>query len=113
MSDEPVTLINLFKVKPEKQEALITLLKQNTDTVIRTLPGWKATRLIAAKDGATVVISSEWESPEAIDAMRGDPRMKAYVPKILELASFESTIGSAVMSETRQARTPQEESLLA
>jgi quinol monooxygenase YgiN len=112
MSDEPVTLINLFKVNPEKQEALITLLKQNTDTVIRTLPGWKATRLIAAKDGASVVITSEWETAAAVEAMRSDPRMKAYVPKILELASFESTIGSAVMSETRQGRTHQQESLL-
>jgi len=30
-------------------------LKQNTDTVVRTLGGWKTTRLIAAKDGAGVV----------------------------------------------------------
>ena len=51
MSDESVILINLLKVKPEKRDALIALLKQNTDTVIRTLPGWKTTRLIAAKDG--------------------------------------------------------------
>ena len=39
MSDEFVILINLLKVKPEKRDALIALLKQNTDTVIRTLPG--------------------------------------------------------------------------
>ena len=51
MSDESVILINLLKVKPGKQDALIALLKQNTDTVVRKLPGWKTTRLIAAKDG--------------------------------------------------------------
>jgi antibiotic biosynthesis monooxygenase (ABM) superfamily enzyme len=43
-------------VKPRKQDALIALLKQNTNTAVRTLPGWKTTRLIAAKDGAGVVI---------------------------------------------------------
>ena len=102
MSDESVSLINLLKVKPGKQEALIALLQQNTDNVIRTLPGWKTTRLIAAKDGAGVVIYSEWETPAAIEAMRGDPRMKAYVPRVLELASLDSIVGSAVFSETRR-----------
>jgi quinol monooxygenase YgiN len=101
MSDEPVILINLLKVTPGKQDALIALLTQNTETVIRTLHGWKTTRLIAAKDGAGVVIYSEWESSAAVEAMRSDPRMKAYFPKILELASLDSIVGAAVLSETR------------
>jgi quinol monooxygenase YgiN len=104
MSDESVILINLLKVKPGKQDALIALLKQNTDTVVRTLHGWKTTRLIAAKDGAgagVVVIYSEWETPAAVEAMRSDPRMKAYFPKIIELASLDSIVGSAALSETR------------
>src|ERR1700745_1608041 len=98
MSDEFVILINLLKVKSGKQDALIALLKQNTDTVIRTLHGWKTTRLIAAKDGTGVVIYSEWESPAAVEAMRSDPRMKAYFPKIVELASLDSIMGSAVFA---------------
>jgi len=101
MSDESVILINLLKVKPGQQDALIALLKQNIDTVIRTLDGWKATRLIAAQDGAGVVIHSEWETPAAVEAMRSDPRMKAYFPKIIELASFDSITGSTVLSEAR------------
>ena len=101
MSDESVFLINLLKVKPGKKDALIELLKQNTDTVVRTLQGWKMTRLIAAKDGVGVVIYSEWESSAAVEAMRSDPRMKAYLPKIIELESLDSIVGSAVSSETR------------
>ncbi|PRD52272.1 putative quinol monooxygenase [Phyllobacterium myrsinacearum] len=101
MSDQSVILINLLKVKPGKQDALIALLKQNTDAVIRTLPGWKTTRLIAAKDGASVVIYSEWENPAAVEAMRSDPRMTAYFPEIIELASLDSVMGSAVLSESR------------
>jgi quinol monooxygenase YgiN len=96
MSNEPVILINLLKVKPGKQDALIALLKQNTDTVVRTLDGWKTTRLIAAKDGAGVVIYSEWETTAAVEAMRSDPRMTAYFPKIIELASLESIVGFAI-----------------
>ena len=99
MSDRPVILINMLKVKSGTQEALLTLLKRNTETVIRTLPGWKKTRLIAAKDGAGVAIYSEWETPEAVAAMRADPRMQAYFPRILELATLESVVGSAVFSE--------------
>ena len=102
MSDESVILINLLKVKPEKQDALIALLKQSTEAIVRTLPGWKTTRLIAAQDGAGVVIYSEWETPAAVEAMRSDPRMKAYFPKIIELASLDSIVGSAVSSATRR-----------
>jgi quinol monooxygenase YgiN len=103
MADEPVILINLLKVKPGKQDALIALLQQNTDTVVRTLHGWKTTRLIAAKDGAGVVIYSEWETPAAVEAMRSDPRMKAYRPKLMELASLDTIMGAAVFSETRSS----------
>jgi quinol monooxygenase YgiN len=101
MTDESVILINLLKVKAGKQDALLALLKQNIDTVVRTLQGWKTTRLIAAKDGAGVVIYSEWETPAAVAAMRSDPRMRAYFPKLMELASLDSIAGSAVLSESR------------
>jgi quinol monooxygenase YgiN len=101
MSDEPVILINLLKVDPANQDALLALLQQNTEGVIRTLRGWKATRLIASKDGAGVVIYSEWQSPADVDAMRADPRMQAYFPKIAALATLDSVIGSAVFSEGR------------
>jgi hypothetical protein len=33
--------------------------------------------------------------------MRSDPRMKAYFPKVIALASLDSIVGSAVLSETR------------
>ena len=101
MSDPSVILINLLKVEPANQAALIALLKQNTETVIRTLPGWTATRLIAAQDGASVAIYSEWETAANVTAMRADPRMQAYFPKIAELATLDSMTGSAVMSESR------------
>ena len=93
MTTGPVILLNHLKVEPAQQAALVALLKRNIDTVVCTLAGWRESRLIAARDGASVTIYSEWESAEAVDAMRADPRMQAWFPRILELASFESTLG--------------------
>ena len=101
MATEPVTLVNLLKVEPGKQAQLIALLKRNIETVISTLGGWRTSRLIAARDGTSVIIYSEWETPAAVEAMRADARMKACFPQILELASLESILGVAVFSDNR------------
>ena len=100
MPSRPFVLINVLKVESKKQEALIAVLKQNIDTVVRTLDGWKTSRLIAAADGAAIVIYSEWETTAAVEAMRNDPRMKACFPKILEFASVDSIVGATVLSES-------------
>lgn len=100
MSGQPIVLINVLKVEPKQQEALLALLKHNIDTVVRTLDGWRTTRLIAAADGAAVIIYSEWETHAAFEAMRNDPRMKACFPKILELASVDSIVGATALSAT-------------
>ncbi len=101
MSAAPVTLINVLKVEPGKQDALVALLKQNVEKVVSTLAGWKATKVIAAVDGTSVLIQSEWETLAAVDAMRNDERMKAYFPKIREMASFEAFVGEAVFAQAR------------
>jgi len=98
MTTKPVTLINVMKVQAGMQAALIVLLQENVEKVITTLDGWRTTRLIAAQDGASVIIYSEWDTPAAIEAMRSDPRMQAYFPRILEMASVDSTIGEAVFT---------------
>ncbi|MGN6286655.1 MAG: antibiotic biosynthesis monooxygenase family protein [Afipia sp.] len=101
MTAKPAILINALKAKSGKQAALVALLQRNIETVIGTLDGWRATRLIATKDGASVIIYSEWETAAAIDAMRNDPRMKAYFPQILEIATLDSMMGETVFSDAR------------
>jgi quinol monooxygenase YgiN len=96
MASDPVILVNLLRVAPERQHELIALLEQNVETVIKTVPGWRRTRLIASHDGAGVVIWSEWDSAAAVEAMRSDERMKSYFPKLLELARFEALQGEIV-----------------
>lgn len=101
MTDHPVTLINLLRVEPANQPALLALLRENVETVVSTLDGWKTTRLLAGADGASVVIYSEWNTPAAVEAMRADPRMQVYFPRIQELASIDSSIGRAVLNASR------------
>jgi quinol monooxygenase YgiN len=69
--------------------------------VIRTLKGWIATSLVASSDGTRVVIHSQWDSVRDIEAMRSDPRMQAYFPKVAALASLESMQGATVLTHQR------------
>ena len=100
-AEKPVTLINVLSVEPRKQQELVELLRQNTETVIKTLKGWIATSLIAGSDGKRVVIYSQWETVADVEAMRSDPRMQAYFPKITTLASFDSIVGVVTVAHQR------------
>ena len=100
-ANTPVVLVNILSVKPEKQRELLDSLRHNTETVIMTLKGWIATNLIASTDGKRVVIYSHWETAADVEAMRSDPRMQAYFPKVSELASFDSMVGAVVVAHQR------------
>ena len=106
MSDPSVVLVDLLKAHAGKREELLELLKLNTESVIRTLPGWKTTRIITSGDGLGVAVYSEWETPAAIEAMRADARMKACFERIASLASLESLMGSRTPNASRRACRP-------
>ena len=90
------TLINVLTVDTTNQDQLVELLRNNTDTVIRTLDGWISTKLIASTDGTRVIIHSQWRDVASVEAMRRDPRMIAYFPRIAALAAFDSIVGEVV-----------------
>jgi quinol monooxygenase YgiN len=87
------TLLNILTVDPANQPQLLELLRTNTDTVVRSLDGWISTNLIASHDGTRVVIHSQWRDAASVEAMRRDPRMAAYFPRIAALAAFDSIVG--------------------
>lgn len=87
------TLINVLTVDPTNQARLLELLRDNIDSVIRTLDGWIATNLIASADGTRVIIHSQWRDAAAVEAMRRNPRMTAYFPRIAALAALDSIVG--------------------
>ena len=72
----PVTLINVLEVMPARQQDLVALLRENTETVITTLKGWIATELIASADGTQVVIYSRWETAADLEAMVSGARLQ-------------------------------------
>jgi len=95
-----VTLINVLTVEPANQPQLLALLRNNTENTISALKGWIATNLIASRDKRRVVIYSQWKTLADVEAMRADPRMVAYFPRLSALASFDSIVGDVVLSHT-------------
>jgi len=93
---EVTTLINVLTVEPENQQKLIKLLRENTENVITGLDGWMSTSFIAAEDQRHVVIYSQWRDLASVEAMRTNPSMVAYFPRIAALAAFDSFAGHVV-----------------
>src|ERR1700678_4221155 len=90
------TLINILTVEPENQQKLIKLLRDNTDSVVSRLDGWISTSFTAATDQRHVVIYSQWRDLASVEAMRTNPDMAAYFPKIAAFAAFDSVVGDVV-----------------
>lgn len=99
------TLVNVLACAPADQPALLHLLRENIDTVISTLDGWRSTSLVAAQDGTRVIIISQWRDPAAVSGMQGDARMQAYFPKIAALAQFDSTVGAVAYGRSADTVT--------
>jgi quinol monooxygenase YgiN len=98
VAKEVTTLINILTVEPEDQPKLIQLLRENTDNVVTRLDGWISTSFIAAEDRRRVVIYSQWRDLAAVEAMRTNPDMMAYFPRIAALAAFDGFAGDVVYS---------------
>ena len=92
------TLINILTVEPENQQKLIGLLRDNTENVVSSLDGWISTSFIAGKDQRHVLIYSQWRDLSSVEAMRTNPGMVAYFPRIAALAAFDSLAGDVVYS---------------
>ena len=96
VTKQVTTLINVLTVEPENQEKVIELLRGNTENVVSRLDGWISTSFIAAKDQRHVVIYSQWRDLASVEAMRANPDMVAYFPRIAALAAFAGFAGAVV-----------------
>jgi len=83
------TLINVFRVEPDKAEALVSLLQEGTRQWICKIPGFVSSTLHVSRDHARVVIYSQWRDVAAIDAMRESPLMPPYFARVQQLAQME------------------------
>src|SRR5258708_17891003 len=96
VTPDVTTLINILTVEPENQTKLAELLRDNTDNVVSTLDGWISTSFIAAKDQRRAVIYSQWRDFASLEAMRANPDMVAYFPRLAALAALDSFAGDVV-----------------
>lgn len=100
---ENITLINIFNVAPENRDRLATLLQEGTDSWIRKIPGFIASTLYLSRDGQRIVIQGQWQSAEAIAAMRQSPEMPGYFERIQALAKMEAITCDALSTWAAQA----------
>lgn len=81
------TLLNIFTVTPENQQALLDLLIEATETAIKHRPGYISTNLHKSVDGTHVINYAQWERQEDADALFTDPRIAGYFAQAAKLAT--------------------------
>jgi quinol monooxygenase YgiN len=106
-SDQTVTLVNTFRVDPERQDALLQLLADATEQVIARLPGFVSATFHRSLDGTRVLNYARWESREAFEAIFRNPEALEHMRAIRELATGDPAL-YAVVSVHRQPR-PEDE----
>ncbi|MBN9744448.1 antibiotic biosynthesis monooxygenase [Amycolatopsis sp. A1MSW2902] len=80
------TLVNVFTVAPEKQQALVEVLTTATEEVIRHRPGFVSANIHASTDGTRVVNYAQWASAEDFQAMLAAPECRDHLSAALALA---------------------------
>jgi quinol monooxygenase YgiN len=98
MNDKPVTLINVFKVEPSKQQELVALLARATERSVRHAEGFISAHLHRSLDGTKVTMYAQWRSVEHYQAMREDPTPAPYLQQALAIAQFEPGVYEVVQS---------------
>jgi quinol monooxygenase YgiN len=93
---EPVTLINVFDVAPSKQQALVDLLEEGTENVMRDRPGFVSVNLLTSNDGTRVVNYAQWRSLADVKATMADPAAQEYARRAAVLAQATPHVYSVV-----------------
>ena len=65
----PLTLINVFHVRPEQQQALADLLVEATEKAMSHQPGFISASIHKSYDGTRVVNYAQWRSQADYDAI--------------------------------------------
>ena len=82
-----VTIINVFTVEPEKQDALVTLLTRATDETVRHMPGFISANIHRSVDGVRVTNYAQWRSRADLEAMLRHPAAMPHLREATELAT--------------------------
>lgn len=95
MSDAaPVVLINVFKVQPAQQDALLDLLSALARAQAG-LPGFISATLHRGLNGKTVANHAVWRSEADWRAMTRNPAVVEAMSPIMAIATFEPNLYEA------------------
>ena len=84
-----VTLVNVFTTTPETQRQLLDLLTSATTETMARQPGFVSANFHASTDGLRVVNYAQWESVEALEAMRANPECQEHMHKAEGIATVD------------------------
>jgi quinol monooxygenase YgiN len=81
-----VTIINIYIVEPERADELVKFLIEATHSTLRHVPGFLSANLHVALDRTQVVNYAQWESRDALAAVRNNPQVVALMQEQLRIA---------------------------
>lgn len=88
-----VTLINVFTVASEQQQALLDNLTQVTQEIMHKQPGFISANLHKSLDGTKVTNYAQWRSRADFEAMLQNPEVRQHIQQASQLAiSAEPTL---------------------
>jgi quinol monooxygenase YgiN len=87
-TDRPIcTVINVFTVAPGSQQALVDVLMEATERVMRHVPGFISANIHRSVDGVRVANYAQWVSQEAFEAMLARPDVAPHLARARQLAT--------------------------
>lgn len=84
--NQVVTLINTFTVKPGQQDALVQILDEATEKVMRHIDGFVSANIHKSLDGKYVANYAQWRDEATFRAMLNDDRAKVHMGRAAALA---------------------------
>jgi quinol monooxygenase YgiN len=102
--DRLLVLINTFTVKPENADALLALLAEATEKVMRHRPGFVSATFHLSHDRTHIANYARWRSKTDLDATMSDPTAKEHMGKAGRSAErFEPILYMVAHDEQRAA----------
>jgi len=98
ISNDVVTLVNVFTVAPERQQELVDMLIEATEATMKNVPGFVSANIHKSLDGKRVVNYAQWRTAEDFEEMLKNPDALTHMGPIKELAEFDAHLYEVVES---------------
>ncbi len=99
-TDQPViTLVNVFTVDPQQQQALVDVLVEASEAVMHNVPGYVSASIHKSIDGTHVVNYAQWRSTEDYQAMLQRADVRPHLAQAAALARFEPHLYQVVFTD--------------